>query len=570
MAGFLPGLLFFAGILLTLWMQIFTRNGVVFSGDGGLKALLAQDLAHQLSTGSFPLDMALALPTNEWITTVWQQGLYPFTPPFVYEVGPQHFITFPFTFPLISAPFYALFGNPGLYIVPLVALWLIWIRFWQIGHRAGWGLGTLCLGLVSLIFASPLSLYGGMYWEHTLAVALAFWGVSALAFPKAAVLSRYQVLGSGILIGLAVWFRPEFLCLVAAVSGLALIGWLRPRWQLAPPLTLAKTIILVGAMICTVGVFFALNYGTHGHPFGIHTIQTVGESTLFSQIEQAKDGYGQMFSSLVRYFPVVILVSFVAVVSPELKKLNLKKSRLKNTPLRMGNRLGGRQNANARRMNLIRRQVQFNPTSGRFAIALSLLFALSVPLIVPPDAGGTQWGPRFYLILVPLLSWVLAEQLRAEFFDSWVRRLGLLGTAIALVLGIQLNTLNGAFNAFSADQSVSLLENYTSIAPAIAQLRTQPLPWIAISHQFVAQQLWLALPEKTFFRTENITDVKQLATALVAQGESEFLYVCYPHQDCPTPETAVSDLGLDNGQTLTFEALGLYGKYPTYKVEISS
>ena len=388
----LPGAIIFLGILLTLWIQTFTRDGVVFSGDGGLKALLAQQLSRQLAAGDLTLDMALQLPAADWVEAVWQQGLYPFTPPFVYEVGAKHFITFPFTFPLVSAPFYALLGDRGLYVVPLVALWSIWLRFWQIGRRAGWSMVTLCLGLVSLVFASPLTLYGGMYWEHTLAVALAFWGVSILLFAKDGVLangttaslgfSHSRLLAGGVLVGLAVWFRPEFLCLVAAIALLSIVGWLIPRWQLSPSLSFTQVLILIGSMVGSVGLFFVLNTSIYGHPLGIHAIQIVEESSLSTQIAQAKDGYQQMFGTLWRYFPVVIVVALAACLSPEFKK----------------------------------KSGQRDPVPARFALALSILFALSVPLIVPPGAGGKQWGPRFYLILVPLLSFVLAEQLRSSFF----------------------------------------------------------------------------------------------------------------------------------------------------------
>lgn len=577
--GFLlPGIIFLGGIALTLWMQTFTRNGVVFSGDAGLKAMLSQRIAQQLSTGSFPLDMALSLPTPEWVTNLWQQGLYPFKPPFVYEVGTQHFITFPFTFPLVSAPFYALFGDAGLYVVPLVALWAIWLRFWQISKRANWGLGVLCIGLITLIFASPLSLYAGMYWEHTLAVALAFWGVSALAFPpvldkgtstgtaqpsvRTTSLSKYQMFSSGVLIGLSVWFRPEFLCLVAAVSLLALIGWLLPKWRLSPPLTLTKAAILVGAMFCTIGVFFALNYGIYGHPLGIHAIQIVEESTPGSQIAEAKKSYGQLFQALVRYFPTVIVVAIAALFSPEFKKASLKTA----------NRFRGFKTPNVEQIGIVTSQKDQN-VPGRFALALSILFALSVPLIVPPGAGGKQWGPRFYLILVPLLTLVLTEQLRSGFFRGWARQMALGGAAVAIALGIHLNTFHGAFHSLKEArpvQSTSLKANHTPIAPAIAHLQADALPWIAMSNEFVAQQLWIALPEKTFFLTETITEVKQLSAALSEQGESEFLYVCYPHRDCPTPDSTADERTLEGGQTINFQDIGTHGKYPMYKVEIAS
>ncbi|MEO1622682.1 MAG: hypothetical protein AAFU53_16820, partial [Cyanobacteria bacterium J06632_3] len=213
---------------------------------------------------------------------------------------------------------------------------------------------------------------------------------------------------------------------------------------------------------------------------------------------------------------------------------------------------------------------EFNPIPGRLALILSLLFALSVPLIVPPGSGGKQWGPRFYLILMPLLSLVLAEQLRPTFFRGWARKLLLIAATVALVFGINLNTVNGGFKDFRNGQSISLMGNYGPIAPAIAALQSNPQPWIAMSHEFVAQQLWSALPEKTFFRTETIEDVKQLAAALVEQNEREFLYVCYPHRECPVPETATGELGLDDGvNMLNLALLDTYGKYPVYTVEIT-
>ncbi len=570
----LPSGIILAGIALTLWLLTFTRNGVMFSGDGGLKALLAQQLAQQLSSGSFPLEMSLNLPSPDWVSQLWQQGLYPFTPPYVYSMGAERFITFPFTFPLVSAPFYALFGDRGLYIVPLLALWSIWFRFWQIGRRARWDSLALCIGLVTLIFASPLTLYGDMYWEHTLAVALAFWGVSALLFPRSSsnsqstnpsanhsLLSARRALGSGILIALAVWFRPEFLCLIVAVSMTAIMSWLLPQWRMSPPLTFAKVFMLIGAMVCTVGVFFALNYSIYGHPLGIHAIQIVEESTVGSQVAQAKQSYQQMGLSLRQYFPTVIVVGLAVLFSPELKQVSLKTTR----------RLKRFQSPRSESIGIVSR-AQRDPMPTRFILVLSILFMLSVPLIVPPGNGGKQWGPRFYLILVPLLSIVLSEQLRSYFFQAWARRIALVGAAIALIFGIHINTVKGAFSAFKDDptQSTSLIANYEPIAPAIAELNQQPLPWIAMSHQFVAQQLWSALPDKTFFLTETLPQIKQLATAIASQKESEFLYLCYPHRDCPAPKTPASELTLTGGTALKFEPLGTYGKYPLYKVKISS
>ncbi|MGL5804557.1 MAG: LA_3751/LA_3752 family putative glycosyltransferase, partial [Xenococcaceae cyanobacterium] len=59
------------GILFSLYLQWQIPDGVYFSGDAGLKALLAQ----QLSSGIFRFD--LLPPAQEWVRQLWDNGLYP-------------------------------------------------------------------------------------------------------------------------------------------------------------------------------------------------------------------------------------------------------------------------------------------------------------------------------------------------------------------------------------------------------------------------------------------------------------------------------------------------------------
>ncbi|MEO0825587.1 MAG: hypothetical protein AAFY67_07985 [Cyanobacteria bacterium J06642_9] len=85
----IPAIVLGLGVLLTLLLQFYSRDGVLFSGDGGLKALLAQ----QWAAGVWRFD--LHIPIEPWIERLWQQDLYPFTPPYVYDQGDRFFITFP-------------------------------------------------------------------------------------------------------------------------------------------------------------------------------------------------------------------------------------------------------------------------------------------------------------------------------------------------------------------------------------------------------------------------------------------------------------------------------------------
>ncbi|MEO1125313.1 MAG: hypothetical protein AAFW84_13015 [Cyanobacteria bacterium J06635_15] len=526
----IPAIVLGLGVLLTLLLQFYSRDGVLFSGDGGLKALLAQ----QWAAGVWRFD--LHIPIEPWIEQLWQQDLYPFTPPYVYDQGDRFFITFPFTFPLVTAPFYALMGYRGLYVVPLVALWAIWWRVYQIGQRLNLSATMQGVALVTLIFAAPLSIYGAMYWEHTLAVALALWGVSLALFPKGEKLGLGSAIAAGILTGLSVWFRPEFLCLIAilglllAVSLLKLqpLAWLNP----APGQIFGFGL----AMVATVLVFFGLNIMVYGHPLGIHALQIVEESSLKQQVKQAIASYKQLIGSLNHYFPMVLFALAAAIAGFVIRPLQL-------------------------------------PGRSRLILLICLLFVFAVPLIIPPGAGGKQWGPRFYLILVPLVSLVVAQQLQQAM--SGMRGVGryvpLALFATACLMGTQINlygsTLGQQANPIYG--SVPLSENHERIGAAIIALADNPDPYVAMSHQFVAQQFWAALPQKIFFRTDTTEAVKTLAAGMAEQGIDQFLYVCYPHRDCPTPEESASALQFDLGGQLAqldFSLLGEFGLYPIYQI----
>lgn len=564
----IPSILFLLGMALTLWMLFFVSSGVFFGSDAGTKALLSQQIASQIKALSFPLDVSLtAQPAPEsWVNQLWDSGLYPITPPFSYELNAERFISFPFIFPLITAPFYALLGEPGLYVIPVLALWVVWGRFCQIGLRADWDSASLSLGLFTLIFASPLSLYGSTYWEQTVAIALAFWGISALLYPKKTVALRSHLSGtrliiSGVLIGLSVWFRPEFIGLLLAVAIVSKLGWLLPKWRLITPLSATDVFILIGSMVGTLSVFCALNYGIYGHPLGLHGQLLLNETLAALSLQQAKLGYSQMLLGFWKYFPIAAVAIVAALCSPEFKRASLKTT----------NRFKGFKTPNVESIGIVS-PANHKPLPARALLIVCLLAALLIPLLIPAGLGGKQWGPRLYLALIPLLSVVVAEQLRVGFFQNWARRILLIGTAIALAFGIHMNTLNGAFNVYRDPdtRSTSLWANYVSVAPALAQIKEQSIPWIATSSPFVPQQFWSALPEKTFFYTKTLADVEQLANALNEQEESTFLFICSATQTCSIPEASPNDIILSSGGQVSFEALDQAGRYTLYKAEVTS
>ncbi|MEA5462313.1 LA_3751/LA_3752 family putative glycosyltransferase [Leptothoe sp. PORK10 BA2] len=525
----LPWLMLVGGMVFTLGLQLYARNGVFFSGDGGLKALLTQ----QFATGDWHFALRLSAP--DWVVGLWQQGLYPFTPPYVYERAGQHFITFPFPFSALTAPFYRVLGYKGLYVVPLLALWLIWIRFVQIGEQLRWRADVLAISLGVVIFASPLTLYGAMYWEHTLAVCLVFWGMTLVLWPGDTTVSGPQALVAGSLLGLAVWFRSELICLAAIIVGLTFLQWISRRAWL--PTLHGKAHLFMAGILVTIAVFFGLNHIIYGHFLGIHALQVVEESSISQQISQAVANYKQLLNALLQYFPFTLWVLAMTV-------------------------LAGPGEWRESRQQIITTWL------------ILLLFVLAVPLIIPPGAGGKQWGARFYLMIIPMLALIggiyMNDLLKQR--GGWKRYFILGSMAVAFVAGAELNVYHGTMTSYrdSDTNSTSLRYNYAPIAPAIAAINQHSSPYIAMSHQFVAQQLWAATPDKLFFLTESTADVYTLADGLYQQGHEQFLYICYPHRPCPTPaESNPSVSAADTPLQLQFSDIGTFGKYPLYDVTIS-
>ena len=396
-----PLVVILAGILFSVYLQLKIPDGVFFSGDAGLKALLAQ----QFSAGNFRFD--LDVPADQWVRDLWKNGLYPFDEPFVYNRFNRYYITFPFTFPLVSAPFHALFGYRGFYIIPLISLWAIWLSFYLACQRLKLKSVSTSIALATLIFASPLSIYSATYWEHTLAVALNFHGISTLLIPGSQGLSKKDAALSGILIGLSVWFREEILglvtllCILVYAASLLMINKLE---------FLAKSKeFFVISMIATIAVFFGLNTLIYHHPLGMHSVQIVEKFSLLDRLSEGLNNLKEMGRDIFYYFPIAFFTILYLPFSLVLKK------RIKLT------------------------------ITMKIVYIICFLFIVAVALMVPPGAGGKQWGPRFLLVIMPLIALVAIIELK---FIRRITRFGLRYIALAIfcvlfLIGVYINTYQG-------------------------------------------------------------------------------------------------------------------------------
>jgi hypothetical protein len=481
------------GIAFTLLLQLSILDEVFFSGDGGLKALLVK----QFASGDWHPD--LRIKVEHWENELWKEGLYPFAPPFVYEIHDKHYMQYPISFAVVSAPLYRLFGFRGLYIIPLMSVWIIWIRYYFLSRRLNLELLPTCLGLVGLIFASHLTLYSAMFWEHTLSCALSFCGVAEILSERDHRGHFIRKLFGGLLLGASVWFRPECAGLLPSVLVAVLVLKLSFKRQVG----------FIFAALSMLAGFLILNYVIYGSFLGLHAFQVIDTNTLRTpQLPAARIGL-LLSRSLIIHCPVILLT--IAISALGLKWPSLRPSRI---------------------------------------IAcvwiIFIIFCLTT-LAILPTAGGKQFGPRFWLPAIPLI-WLIAS-FQAKQLTKIAQRIpakiGMFLFILMIIVGVQINTYKG---------TKYIYEDYrNSVLPTLRFLRETKETIVVISHQWIAQQLASAFDIKIFFKTANDTDFMRLSRSLFLNKETHFILIRF--------DPYVSEIQRDPQFLVHRKYLGRYGSY---------
>lgn len=503
-ASFAPNLVLAAGVLFVLALLASISAEVFFNGDAGVKFLLTR----QFSEGETRVD--LALPAPEWARTLWAVGDYPFHPPFVYEIGEQHYAQYPIYFPLLSAPFYLLFGFRGLYLLPAIALFLHWIAFRALAARLGIGPLPATAALLALVFGSPLTLYAAMFWEHTLAVALAFFGVVVAVAPPARA-GRLAPIGAGILAGFSAWLRPEMAWFTLLLATLAIAA---P----APEGGRFRRGLFAGSILATALASLGASWILSGSPMGYYGLAAWRPGQKLALYPEA---FAITGGNLLYYFPVVLFpLAYLLLTARHWRRA----------------------------------------LAWPFG-ALLLVTILFIPVVslLWPMGGGRQWGPRFLLIVVPiaaLLSGLALQRLR-----SLSPRLGLgIGAALlagAVGLGFVRNTVRGGDRV--------IRDAATRVLPALQYVRSAEEEVVAVSRQWISQDLAGALDRKVFFLTPTFADVARLAAILERRNVREFVFLALPGEPPPPPLRFEASVG--EGR-VGFSGRRELGQYVAYEARI--
>ena len=512
--SWLPWVVLGIGAVYTLYLQGLVQDGVFYSGDAGIKLLMIK----QFLAGN--LKGFLELPEEGWVRELWAQGLYPFEPPFIHLHEGHWFVAFPLVFPLLNAPMFAALGFRGLYLIPLAAGWLLWLRFYAVGRSLNLDNLSLSLGLAGLVLASPLTLYTAMFWGHTLAVLTAFTGMSLALFPRGGRLSARSALLAGLITGLGVWFRAETVCLGGATAlTLAALG--RPGRKLKPAalytLGFGCGAVLLWLAVSPLFGKYALGYG---HFLGHHAVISgtgLDLSGLVGLMAKGREAFVRLQANLYYFFPLAGAVLVLLIGLAFWKRAGL----------------------------------------GRHLRGLVLVYALFIlsasPILEPP---GKQWGPRYMFLMLPLicLAAALAWQKISDKGPAWLRLGAALVLALALVAGGRLNLVQGA---------ASLKRDYAGrVLPSLEFIKTRPERVVAVSDQHIAQELADAFEGWTWFHTREPGELLLLVRTLHGQGLGSCLFL-YNDGEPPPRGFSFEDQGarLKAG----FAPLGKKGRY---RVEI--
>jgi hypothetical protein len=466
----LPWAIIVSGMLLSLYLVWLIPGEVFFSGDGGVKVLLTK----QFARGALHVD--LRLPAETWVREIWDEGFYPYGAPYIYEKDAGYFASFPFYFPLTAAPLYALFGFRGLYLIPLLSLWLLWLIFRQVCRRLGLSDSDVSIALVVLIFASPLTLYGAIYWEHTLSVLLAFSGIAVVLIPPTEKTSRGRAVIGGVLLGLSAWFRPELLLIVFIMCLLAFTPSGSTRFSKNRLYFVLPSLLMVSLMV-------VVNLAVYGHPLGVHSAQVLDDLSLRNRILDPLVNLLWLAFGMFAFFPVAILAL------PSMLTASLS------------------------------RRSRVSPNTKLMSV-LCLAFLVAVPFMLP-NSGGKQWGPRYLLILVPILTLLVLQRLNSvrSAPSPSTRNVGIVIFVSLLAAGVALNTYVGIDG---------LRKDYQQRTyPALEFLRQHSSAIVSVCDQYLPQELEAVVGEKVFFAVRGTEELLELSALLQEQGYQEMLYGCY-------------------------------------------
>jgi hypothetical protein len=283
------------------------------------------------------------------------------------------------------------------------------------------------------------------------------------------------------LVGISAWFRSEHLLLAAVLGALALAS--RPLG-----LGVRRRGLVVAGLLAPILALLAANAAIYGHPLGAHGLQVAQSLGASVRVSNAFATAGALLRLLGGYFPIAIPAAVIAVVA----------------------------------------MTRPAAPPARLLAWASVLYVLLLPAILPrPETGGEggrQWGPRFLLVVVPMVCAMVPIALSRTLTRSpgsagreRLKAFALAALAVAAAAGLWRNSWVGPRE---------LRDDYaTRMLPLLEAVRADRAVAVAASEQFAPQELMALSGEKRFFFVKTPEDLERLGAAVLAHGDGRYLFL---------------------------------------------
>jgi hypothetical protein len=472
------------------------QSGVFYSADGGVKYMTVK----QLSEGhGFKY---LYLPQPSWVQSIWQAGYFPLRAPFVYPSSRGYMYVFPPAFQIMNAFLYSRLGYPGLYVLPVLSILLLWGFMVLLLRRLGIAPVRIALALFILAFCSPLTVYGAMYWEHGPATLLLFAGLVMIARPPARLGSAIAL---GLVSGLAIWLRPEAIMLNFLFGLAALVLYWRER----------RGVYLgfVGCLLLSVLGFMVFNQVEYGTIMGLHGYQLTDPNDVDDHL-----GFSKALINLWKNnYKAIHNFAFTLLLLPIgywLLRI-WKRGRNREVDAAHG---GGTASHGDLRVVLL--------------VTIVLVFSLVTPLFLPND-GGRQWGERYFLPLIPIvivLLFLIDQQwgILSRRFPIPVWMTG----CIFLIAGYSF--YHNVFVGGVRDMGWAYRGR---VEPTMERFEKKDGNVVVVSDPYMVYELGYLFDKDYFFVASGDDSLRRLLPLLKASGVRKYTYIFNPRDPATQPES---------------------------------
>jgi hypothetical protein len=479
-----------------------------YSGDQGVKLIAARNaIAHP------------ERPFQADLPTIGGEAV-PFVDRFFsLHDGHAHALQSPL-FPVLSAPFIAVFGLRGAYVIPAVSFVALLPLIYLISRRTDADIPLRVLAAITL-FANPVFFYALEYWELVPAVACLA-ACTALALkPPPTTASRVlsAAVWAGILAAMAVLLRPEAIWYAAAIG--LFLAW---RGSI-------RSYIVGFAVV--MGPFLLANYVESGSVLGHHAaanLAPIGDRWLSARMDRAALWLGsssplflsgiamaasawcaRLLGAGLRTTQLAFLVGAVVAALPAV--------------------IGGLDRASLLHAWALGLLPMMPRESYRDIGPLLFIAAVTTigVLLSSTHDGGAQWGPRFLLIATPALSVLAASAATEATRPGQFHRLRWL--LVLLLVGSGMWATRSGYRELRGAK-----QYYARLVDGVAS-KTQPGGYVITNIWWFDQICASLYPTRTILFAETSEDASRAVRSLEQAGTGSVLLAWSREETAPLNET---------------------------------